>query len=147
MSKETLKLPKGVVHTIQIEEKHPFKSGVNTYEGKEQPWHGYNVKKSGVEYVYFASQSVHDTIQAANVEINTDFTLELRGYQDKEGNFKNGWFLNGKTIWQYKQDEPGKPAEIKPSEITFNNEKPSLTLEEKVDKLWAKVFADNDIPF
>ena len=100
--KDTLKIGKGEIVTVKLDGNEPFKSGQNTFDGKVSNWHGYNIVKDGVEYTYFASDSVHYLIKEA--EPRGDFTLELRTLNNKEGQPRSVWHLIGKSIYQY-QDE------------------------------------------
>ena len=101
--KDTLKIGKGEIVTIKLEGNEPFKSGQNTFDGKVSNWHGYNVIKDGTEYTYFASDSVHSLIKEA--EPRGEFTLEMRTLNNKEGQPRSVWHLNGKNIYQYQEQD------------------------------------------
>ena len=141
MAKETIKLPRGEVHTISLNEnREPFSTGQNTYEGVQKNWFGYNIKKNGTEYVYFATDATHNIIQASGVTVNQDFTLELRSYKDNDGNPKNAWFLNGKSSWEYNNSDEHKKYDttsvpepsIDPKKMPMSTEK---SLEDRVKAL------------
>lgn len=105
--KDTLKIGKNEIATIKLDGNEPFKSGQNTFDGKVSNWHGYNVVKvkDGVatEYTYFASDSVHYLIKEAKPR--GEFTLELRTVNNKEGQPRSIWYLNGKNMYQYQEQE------------------------------------------
>ena len=141
MAKETIKLPKGEAHTISLtDNREPFSTGQNTYDGVPSNWFGYNIKKNGTEYVYFATDATHNIIQASGIAINQDFTLELKSYKDDNGNPKTTWFLNEKTVWQYQKGEqksyettaPQGETVINPKTVPLDDNK---SLEDRVKAL------------
>ena len=114
--KDTLKIGKNEIATIKLEGNEPFKSGQNTFDGKVSNWHGYNVVKGGIEYTYFASDSVHSLIKEA--QPRGEFTLELRTVNNKEGQLRSVWYLNGKNIYQFQEQNTIQPKENLDTQVT-----------------------------
>ena len=113
--KPTLRISKGELATLKLDKVKPFKEGSNTFDGQSKPWFGYNAIKDGVEYTYFASQSVHDLIMASGIRAADPFTLELRSAHNKEGQLRSIWYLNGKNIYQYQDADQAANSESPPS--------------------------------
>ena len=92
---------------IRLKSNEPFWSGENTY-GKMN--YGYNMKSNGKDYTWFASEAVSKILNAANVQSDTEFTLELRNGTTKDGNPYNIYLLNGKSLRDWSdpimQDQP-----------------------------------------
>ena len=160
--KDTLKIGKGEIVTVKLDGNEPFKSGQNTFDGKVSNWHGYNIVKDGVEYTYFASDSVHYLIKEA--EPRGDFTLELRTLNNKEGQLRSIWYLDGKNIWQYEEEANPAPKvedNSPPSNVDFDvskvatdssKDKWQYDIEERLDKLEKEMYSktvktDENIPF
>ena len=99
--KDTLKIGKNEIATIKLEGNEPFKSGQNTFDGKVSNWHGYNVVKGGIEYTYFASDSVHSLIKEA--QPRGEFTLELRTVNN---------------IYQFQEQNTTQPKENLDTQVT-----------------------------
>ena len=160
--KPTLKIGKGEIANIKLESLTPFKEGENEWDGVKKKWFGYNVTKGSQEFTYFASEAVHKLIQIAKPE--GEFVMELRTVNNKEGQSRSMWFLNGLNLWQYednmsdtKEVAPQKDVEVNPAPVSnpgpdLPNDKWKLDVEERLEKLekalYAKTVETNDeIPF
>ena len=113
--KPTLRISKGEIATLKLDKVAPFKEGSNTFDGQSKPWFGYNAVKDGVDYTYFASQSVHDLIMASGIRAAATFTLELRSSHNKEGQLRSMWHLNGKNIYQYQDEDQAANSDSPPT--------------------------------
>ena len=161
--KPTLKIGKGEVVNMKLESLNPFKEGENEWDGVKKKWFGYNVTKGSQEFTYFASEAVHKLIQIAKPE--GEFQMELRTVNNKEGQSRSMWFLNGKNLWQYEDDlkpdtmevAPQKEVEINPTPVSnpgpgLPDDQWKIDIEERLEKLEKALYSktvktDDDIPF
>ena len=160
--KPSLKIPKGEIAKIKLVESKPFSQGEKEWDGVAKKWFGYNVTKESSEYVYFTSESVHRLIQSASPE--GEFTLELRSVNNKEGQLRSIWYLDGKNIWQYEEEANPAPKvedNSPPSNVDFDvskvatdssKDKWQYDIEERLAKLEKEMYdktvkTDENIPF
>jgi len=108
-NKPPLKIQPNSPYMIKLEEKTPFKSGVNNY-GKN--WHGFKLATpiNGSD-VYFASDAVKSLFDLANVTARTEFALEMKTGNTKDGNPFTIWLLNGKGSKDYLAEQQGQPIQ------------------------------------
>lgn len=123
--KPTLKIGKGELAKIKLGSNTPFKEGENEWDGVKKKWFGYNVTKGTEEMTYFASQAVHDLLQESQPE--GEFTLELRSVNNKDGQVRSIWHLDGKNLWQYREDN----KEVQQEEIVQDIPEPQTESEPK----------------
>lgn len=147
----TLKIGKGEIAKIKLADLAPFKEGSNEWDGVAKKWFGYNLTKDATEYVYFASEAVHTLIQQAKPE--GEFTLELRSVNNKQGELRSIWYLNGMNLWQYQENNVmDKPQSNEVNIQAGNNNSWENTIEERLDKLEKQVYSntvktEDNIPF
>lgn len=162
--KDPLKIGAGEVVKIKLTSNTPFKEGINTWDGIDKPWFGYNVTKGSEEFAYFASEAVHKLFQAAKPE--GEFILELRAVKNKEGQSRSIWHLDGKNLWKYEEEMqttniPG--VELTPEKVVDINpvggrgpdpsgDKWKYDVIERLEKLEKELYnntmkTDDDVPF
>jgi hypothetical protein len=143
----------------------PFKvklEDTKEFWSKEHPKYGwsfgYNVSVEGIDKTWFASSAVKRIIDKSGVKANQEFILELRNIKDKDGNVKKAWYLDGKTVWEYEDDnETSSFAPLEADPVAVNEpeapKKVDLTIEERLSALeeWRKECSVNKdgepIPF
>ena len=105
--------------TIRLKSTQPFHESEHPQYGKS---YGYNVliKKDDqyVEYTWWAKDAAKQILEAAHVQAEEDFSLELRTGNSKEGNPYTIWLLNGDS----KNDWMNKPNPTKEEFVAQVNE-------------------------
>lgn len=96
--------------TMRLKSSQPFHESEHPQYGKS---YGFNVlvKKDDqyVEYTWWAKDAARNILQAANVQREEDFTLELRTGNTKDGKPYTIWLLDGLST----NDHMNKPAPTK----------------------------------
>ena len=130
--------------TIRLKSLTPFHEGEHPQWGKS---YGYNVLlldgDKYVEYTWWAKDAAKQIMEAAHIEAEEDFKLELRTGNSKEGNPYTIWLIDGDS----KNDWINKPKATKEEFIAevkeaINEPKVKEVVSQEVEYDWEAMRAD-----
>ena len=135
-NKPRIKFDPNISHEIKLMGSMPFKSGTNTFDGQEVPWHGWSVSEDGEDKTIFATDFLNDLIMRYEkgdmIEISKTVV---------DG--KNGWEIipiNDSAIKRYSNESSGNGETIalSPSSYLVDGEIKTIpTSQEQPDqKYW-----------